>query len=275
MKKVKKIRRPRKLPRAAKVVIALILILIAPISFHFFRMVFVLNLNLSEAYQNLANPYVRIVRITPGMRREQVADRFAQTLGWTPEEKNRLINIYTLKMGSGEGYYYPTTYVIPAHANAQDVSDKLEETFTKEIIEKQEKLNKNILNTETIIKIASIIEREAAGPQDMHIVSGVIWNRLFKGMTLDIDATLQYAKGSEERWWPIVRPEDKYIKSEYNTYKNKGLPPSAISNPSKAAINAALNPAQTKAIFYIHDHNRQIHTAETYQQHLNNINRYF
>ncbi|MDQ3014546.1 MAG: endolytic transglycosylase MltG [bacterium] len=242
-------------------------------SFYVLHMKSSFGLSIGEIYQNLANPYGRYIKITPGMRREEVADRFAKTLGWSDAERNKLLNTHTIAMNSSEGYYYPDTYIVPVGAKAADVSQKISETFNKQVIQKHQELKQNIINTETAIKIASIIEREA-GKNDKKLVSGVIWNRLFRGMSLDMDATLQYAKGNEELWWPRVKSEDKYIDSPFNTYKNKGLPPSAISNPGPASIDAALNPANTKAIFYFHDDWGRIHTSETYEQHKQKIEMY-
>ncbi len=260
----------------ATIVLLCVIFLIGIALFHFMELKSELGLSAWEMYQNLANPSVRYVKITEGMRKEEVADRFATTLGWSSDEKQKLIQTYTkITQGASEGYYFPDTYLIPIGAKAQDVSQTIYNTFTKEVIQKESKLNKNIINIDTAIKIASIIQREAGSKNDMKIISGVIWNRLFDGMSLDMDATLQYAKGSQGQWWPIVVPDDKNINSPYNTYKNTGLPPSAISNPGTAAIDAALNPSTTKALFYIHDKNHQIHTATTYEQHLANIARYY
>jgi UPF0755 protein len=94
-------------------------------------------------------------------------------------------------------------------------------------------------------------------------------------MKLQIDATLQYAKGDEEEWWPQVSPEDKKIDSPYNTYLTANLPPTPISNPGKAAIEAAYNPQTTSCLFYLHDRNRIIHCSATYQGQLNNIAKYY
>ena len=110
----------------------------------------------------------------------------------------------------------------------------------------------------------------------MKLISGIIWNRIFSGMKLQMDATLQYAKGTEEDgWWGTVKPEDKKIVSSYNTYLHAGLPPSAIANPGLAALDAAYNPQKTTCIFYLHDKNGTIHCATTYAQHLKNIDRYY
>ena len=105
------------------------------------------------------------------------------------------------------------------------------------------------------LTVASMLEREASGSGDIQIISGIIWNRLFNGMPLQIDATLQYAKGESRNgnWWQAVTPDDKFIKSPYNTYEHVGLPPGPISNPSVASVIAALNPVQTSCLYYFHD----------------------
>jgi UPF0755 protein len=266
-KEVYKVKRKRKTVRYISAASVVLLALFVGGSAYVVHMRSVFGLDLREMYFNLANPSSRLVKITPGMRREEVANRFAKTLGWSESERNKLLNTHSLAMNSSEGYFFPSTYIVPVNAKAQDVSKTITETFNKEVIQKQEKLKENVINMDTAMKIASIIQREAAGPHDMKIISGIIWNRIFRGMPLDMDATLQYAKGNEKIWWPQVESKDKFIDSPYNTYKNKGLPPSPISNPGQAAIDAALNPADTKALFYFHDAQHKIHTSETYEQH--------
>jgi UPF0755 protein len=110
----------------------------------------------------------------------------------------------------------------------------------------------------------------------MKLISGIIWNRIFKGMKLQMDATLQYAKGSEETgWWPQVNPQDKNIDSPYNTYMYTELPPSPIASPGLAAIEAAYNPQKTNCLFYLHDKKGVIHCSATYEGHKKNIAKYY
>ncbi len=236
-----------------------------------------LGLSLWESYQNIASPNIRTIKIDAGMRKEEIVVRFAKTLGWTEAEQKQLIAIHTKANNNrSEGYYLPGTYVVSAKAKPVEVSRLITQRFKEKVLDPQTKNGKvNVINMDAAIKIASIIQREAAGKQDARIVSGVIWNRIFQNMTLDMDATLQYAKGNNQKWWPKVVPADKYIVSPFNTYKNKGLPPEAISNPSVDAIQAALNPEKTNSIFYIHDDYGNIHTARTYAEHLANIRRYY
>ncbi len=219
----------------------------------------------------LANPNVEYIKINPGMRKEEIAEVFGSHLDWTEEEKQE----FTRQAEDSEGYFYPDSYFISADAGPE-IQNELTARFNEEVSTHYPTSTRNIISIDTAIKIASIIQREAGGAHDMRIISGIIWNRIFKGMNLQMDATLQYAKGSKESgWWPKVIPEDKFIKSPYNTYQNGGFPPTPISNPSIAAISAALNPQKTDCLFYLHDRLRRIHCSETYDEHLANIEKYY
>jgi len=221
-------------------------------------------------YANLANPYMRIVRVEEGLRKEEIAKVMADKLDWGEKEKEDFINSANV-----EGHYFPKTYLIYKDENPSAVVATMLDEFSAQIGKIKKPKTKQIINEDTALNIASIIQREAAGKKDMNLISGIIWNRIFSGMKLQIDATLQYAKGSEkDGWWEPVAPEDKKIKSSYNTYLYKGLPPGAIANPGLDAISAVFNPRKTDCLFYLHDRNRKIHCAKTYETHKKNIEIY-
>lgn len=229
---------------------------------------------------SLANPSVKHVRVNPGMRKEEIADILAKKLNWDLKDENIFLStkssVVLEDIKFTEGYYFPTGYSFEKNTPPEEVAETMISEFKEEIADKFASSTKSIISIETALKIASIIERESNGTRDMRLISGIIWNRIFSGMSLDIDATLQYAKGSEKNgWWPKVLSEDKYIESPFNTYQNKGLPPAPISSPSMAAIQAALNPKKTECLFYLHDKRRNIHCSVTYQEHVKNINRYY
>ena len=228
-------------------------------------------------YIDLANPSVRIIRVEEGLRKEEVANIMAGKLGWNDAEKNSFINAHlALETANMEGHYFPKTYLISKNENPLAVGNIMFDEFLKQAGKIEKAKNAEIVNEDTALKIASIIQREAGGRSDMRLISGIIWNRIWDGMKLQVDATLQYAKGSEEDgWWTRVSPEDKNINSSYNTYLHKGLPPSPIANPGVDAIYAAFNPQKTNCMFYLHDKNRKIHCAETYEEHLTNIKKYY
>ena len=221
-------------------------------------------------YVNLANPYMRIVQVEEGLRKEEVAEVVGNKLDWDNKEKEDFI-----KSAIVEGHYFPKTYLIYKDEDPSTVSAIMVNEFEKQVGKVAKPKSKNIINENTALTIASIVQREAAGKADMNLISGIIWNRIFSGMKLQIDATLQYAKGNEgDGWWEEVNPEDKKIKSSYNTYLYPGLPPGAIANPGFAAISAAYNPAKTDCLFYLHDKKRKIHCAKTYEQHEKNVRIY-
>ena len=229
------------------------------------------GMGLDRDAQTLANPFVRYVKVTEGMRKEEIANRVGSTLNWTNSEKNSFNQLAI----NDEGKLYPETYLIPNNIAPVDFKNRMLDRFNDEVVNSKAMINKTNINLDTTLKIASIIQREAAGKNDMNLISGIIWNRIFDGMNLDIDATLQYAKGNNTNgWWPQVTPADKKIASPYNTYKNNGLPPSPISNPGLAAILAALKPQKTSCLFYFHDNNHQIHCSATYQEHVAKIKRF-
>lgn len=239
-------------------------------------------------YQNLANPSVRIVKIVPGLRKEQIANIVGDRLGWDEAQRNEFMNpdLSTLLAENTnknsatsvnlEGHYFPKSYML--NINADDpvlVSKIMFNTFDRETSKIKKAKSSKVINEDTALKIASIIQRESGGKQDMNLISGIIWNRIFAGMKLQMDATLQYAKGNESIWWPQVESDDKNIDSPYNTYLHKNLPPSPIANPGIDAIAAAYNPQKTNCMFYLHDKSGRIHCTVTYAEHLKNIQRYY
>jgi peptidoglycan lytic transglycosylase G len=224
-------------------------------------------------YQNLANPSMRIIKIPEGLRKEEIAEVFGEKLEWDEKEKLIFENL-SLDSEDREGRYYPQTYIIYKDEDPTVVGTTMFNAYTKEI-EKITKKKPIVLNEDTIIKIASIIQREAAGKEDMNLISGILWNRLADRMKLQIDATLQYAKGNvEDGWWEEVDAKDKKIQSPYNTYIHAGVPPSAIANPGADAIAAAYNPKKTSCLFYLHDKGGLIHCTKTYAEHKKNVERY-
>jgi len=122
------------------------------------------------------------------------------------------------------------------------------------------------------------IAREAKTDNEKPVIAGILTNRLKDGMPLQVDATIQYAKGYDpqtKHWWGMVFSSDyKEIQSPFNTYLNAGLPPSPIANPGLEALRAAANPAPTEYYYYLHDKEGQIHYAETILAHNNNVKKY-
>lgn len=215
------------------------------------------------------------VSIREGLRKEQIGIVLADKLGWTSAQKMAWNDIHKGDEEYAEGVYFPDTYLLPRDESVDDIAKRFIDRFNEKIASYTPVFVSQNVKWTTAIKIASLIQREAGGSSDMPIIAGVIWNRLSKGMNLQIDATIQYALGNDrEGWWPVIKGSDTTLDSAYNTYLHKGLPPTAIANPGLAAIDAVAHPATTDCLFYLHDHDRQIHCAVTYAEHLANIKTY-
>lgn len=229
-------------------------------------------------YQNFASLTQRTLVVQSGERKEEIANNFGDILGWTRAEEKELLTLIDREAPEViDGKYFPGFYTVPRGAKPGEVAPLLVNRFRDEVLTRYDANVEAVVPLEDALIIASLLEREAYDFTDMREISGVIWNRLFTDMRLQIDATLQYAKGSlpTEPWWPKIRPNDKYIASAYNTYKNVGLPPAPIANPSLDAIVAALNPKKTDCMYYFHDKKAGFHCTETYEEHVELLKQHY
>ncbi|HYD35249.1 MAG TPA: endolytic transglycosylase MltG [Vitreimonas sp.] len=213
------------------------------------------------------------ITIPEGWRVEEIADSLdRQELG--SFDKDEFLELADVS----EGKLYPDTYLVSRDSTAATIYNLLTNTFEQKVVEGlADEIEASGHTLEEAIIMASIIERESSGEEDMAVVSGILWNRFEIGMPLQADATLQYVKGydkTQQSWWVPPLAVDKELNSPFNTYKNPGLPPRPIASPGAAAIKAALDPAQTNDLFYIHDRQGQIHTARTLDEHNANVQKY-
>lgn len=214
------------------------------------------------------------VTIPEGLRIEEQAARIEQKLRISENENYNFDKKQYITLAK-EGYMFPDTYLIPKDATAQIVANRLLETFSQKV---EESILKNANSKQSnleIITLASLIEKEAKTSEEKPVISGIIQNRLKIGMALQIDATVAYAKGydsAKNSWWPEVTIEDyKNVKSPYNTYLKTSLPPGPIASPGIDSIRAALEPADTPYLYYLHDADGKIHYAKTAEEHNQNI----
>lgn len=233
---------------------------------------FMLSRNMN-AYQIadtlLHHPYQKWIILVPGLRKEQVEERLAKKFNWSNSQSQEF------RKSVNEGYLFPDTYLLNVDDTPEEMILRLNNNFNEKFDAQMQKdlLAQNV-RLETAVKIASLIERESGGSEDKRLIAGIIWNRLNIGMKLQIDAATQYIIGTQKDWWPIVRPNDHKIDSPYNTYLYKGLPPAPIANPGLASLQAAVYPEETDCLFYLHDRAKRIHCSTTYEQHLENIEKY-
>lgn len=228
-------------------------------------------------YSQIAGSDIVFVSIRPGYRQEEAARAFGTALGWTKKEQDSFIaQIKETDPQLLEGEIVPGVYMVSSAASASYVQELLGDRFERDIVARYD--GEEILPLDDVLTIASMLQRETRDPAEMRLISGIIWNRLWLGMNLQIDATLQYAKASKggtKSWWPVPVPADKYIKSPYNTYQNKGLPPGPIASPSTEAVLAALNPKKTDCYFYFHDKRGEMHCSPTYEGHVALLKKYY
>lgn len=215
------------------------------------------------------------VTIPEGLRIEEQAQKIEEKLKFGSNNKFQFDKKEYLKLAD-EGYMFPDTYLIPKDVSAANVVERLRQTFDQKV-EKNilEKGGENNLSPEEVIVLASLVEREAKTNEERPIIAGILLNRLEAGVALQVDATVQYAKGydsAKNSWWPQVSREDyRSVKSPYNTYLFTGLPTKPIASPGLESIRAASDPQDTDYFYYLHDPDGKIHYAKTIEEHNRNI----
>jgi len=217
------------------------------------------------------------VAINHCLRKEQLGEILAEDLGWSQDELNTWNLIHKNDDPEYfEGVYYPDSYLIPLDETPDQVAQRFINQFNQKLSPILPQFAEKNIKWTTGVKIASLIAREAAGTNDMKLISGIIWNRLDTGMALQIDSTMQYTlgKNASGKWWGSIDIAQKKSDSPYNSYLTKGLPPTPICSPNIDVIEAAVNPEETDCLFYLHDIYKEIHCAKTYKEHLANIDKY-
>ncbi len=233
------------------------------------------NMSITDIAKALTHASTKQVRVTipEGLRRQEIALIFDNAFK-NIEGKTFSLTEFMNQTENKEGKLFPDTYDFDPKDSTSDIITRLENRFNDVLNEAKI----NIQDQNSILILASLLEREAATAEEMPEIAGVIENRLAAKWPLQIDATIQFALSSARcknlvcDWWPkSLSNTDLQIKSLYNTYQNQGLPPKPICNPGAAAIKAAASPKKTSAWFYLHDTKGIIHFANTIEQHHNNI----
>jgi UPF0755 protein len=206
------------------------------------------------------------VTIPEGFTARQIADRLAERNIVSSDAFATLTstcagdfstNLHVPSQGL-EGYLFTDTYLVPTDGDLRAIVDQMLDAFkAKVVVPLAPEIDKVANSSDPIVRskalhriiiVASMIEREAKAPKDRPLVSCVIWNRLRRGMKLQIDATVQYAWGEHQA---RLYYNDLTVDSPYNTYLYAGLPPGPISNPGLDSIKAALHPAKSNYLYYV------------------------
>ena len=227
------------------------------------------------------------ITIPEGLRREEIAEKFAQVLGSKVPET--FIQEFLSATKKDEGFLFPDTYLFPKVASPSAVVKKMRATFDKKV---DSKMQDDILASghtlNQVITMASIVERETRGKEERAVVAGILYKRLKASWPLQADATVQYAIANVKclpaqagqmsnvkcEWWLPLTIDERDTSSPYDTYRNRGLPPTPIANPGLSSIKAAIYPEDSLYWFYLHDASGQIHYAKTIEEHNQNIKKY-
>jgi len=173
---------------------------------------------------------------------------------------------FPLDAASLEGYLYPDTYDLPPESGADLVIKKQLRNFQKRVWQGLDEPK----NLHRVLTVASMVELEVQKDSERAIVAGVIENRLYRKMRLQIDATINYAL---KKWRPLTLKDLKETDSPYNTYRYAGLPPGPICSPTVKSIEAAMKPARHAYLYYVALPDGSHLFAKTFDEHRQNIAR--
>lgn len=176
-----------------------------------------------------------------------------------------------------EGTLLPETYNVPRGMSRAALLSKMQADQKRVIDELWPKRQKGlpIKNKKQAIILASIVERETGVAEERPLVAAVFVNRLKKRMRLQSDPTIIYGiVGGQGKLGRPIRRSEIRRKTPYNTYRINGLPPTPIANPGRASIAAVLNPASSKALYFVADGSGGHAFAETLSQHNKNVRRW-
>jgi len=184
------------------------------------------------------------VTVPEGWRNAQIAERL---------DANEIIGreefLEYTRENKLEGFLFPETYYFSPGMSAGEVyaafKKQFNSIFTAEMAEKAEK--RGFTPYKAVI-LASIIEKEAKTRDEKFLISGILHNRLRRRWRLESCATVRFAL---EKWNKPLSIEDTFVKSVYNTYRRRGLPPAPICNPGAIALEAAVEPLETDMMFFV------------------------
>jgi len=244
------------------------------------------NMTMEEITEALQNARMEEVTVTipPGWRIEQIAEMLERENVMPADAFLALARQGTFAyavlsdrpQGSSlEGYLFPETYRLPAQATALDLVERMLKTFEQRFTpEMRQAIHGRGLTIHDAVILASIVEREGVVAEELPSIADVYLNRIEQGMYLQADPTFQYARGydvASGKWWAPFEVEDvTRVESPYNTFLNAGMPPGPICNPSQAALEAVVNPADTNYLFFYAKGDGTHAFAATYEEHLAN-----
>ena len=171
-----------------------------------------------------------------------------------------------------EGYLFPDTYNVPRKMNAHALVRQMVQAFLRvygETVQREVDARGGTLRE--VVTLASLVEKEAAQPEERPIIAAVYQNRLRIGMGLQCDPTVIYALEKAGRYTGNLTKADLRINSPYNTYKYAGLPPGPIASPGRASLEAATRPASVDYLYFVSRNDGSHVFATTLAEHNRNV----
>jgi UPF0755 protein len=198
---------------------------------------------------------VNTVTIIEGWDLTQITPALARTLKVPPDSVRAAMRDTALlarldaPTKTLEGYVFPDTYAFPLGTTARQAVREMVYAFERRWKpEWDSSLTELKINRNDLVTMASIVEREARVAEERPVIAGVYYNRLRRGMLLQADPTIQFALGHHVG---RVLYKDLEIRSPYNTYIHKGLPPGPIGSPGAASLAAAAHPAKVPYLYFV------------------------
>ncbi len=209
------------------------------------------------------------VTLIPGETTHIFLDQLANDLNL---DRKKLQKEYDRYSKYKEGVLVPNTYRLPLGITEKELIKILLQNSLKQMKKLSIKLfgSYNEKKWFQYVAIASVIQKESANIKEMPLVSSVIYNRIKKGMKLQMDGTLNYGKYSHIK---ITSKRIRDDNSLYNTYKHEGVPKIPICTVSFDAIRAAIFPAKTDYLYFMKSKDGTHDFACNYSTHLDNIKR--
>jgi len=173
-----------------------------------------------------------------------------------------------------DGWFFPETYNFNYGESLENVLKRAHLELNKKLMVLWDQRDKGLplKSPYEAIILASLIENETALDDEKSLIAGVFIRRLNEGMRLQTDPTVIYALG--DAYSPPLKKSDLRIDSLYNTYRNKGLPPGAISSVGYQSLYAALHPSGNTDLYFVSKKDGSHAFAPTYEKHKANIKKY-
>jgi UPF0755 protein len=221
---------------------------------------------------------LRSVTLVEGWNWRQVRQALAKSENLKPDSRNLSDEALMAQLGRPgvppEGRFYPDTYSYAKGTSDLTVLKRAMNAMDQQVQQAWQSRHPNAaLNSpDEVLILASIVEKETGKAQDRPEISGVFNNRLRIGMRLQTDPTVIYGLG--EAFDGNLRRVHLTTDNPWNTYTRKGLPPTPIAMPGKASLMAAVQPAQTQAIYFVAKGDGTSHFSTTLDEHNRAVNRY-